>query len=85
MLIGQRGGFAPAGGAAEEADFQQKRLDHIDQRIAFLIQRGRQCLDADRAALIKVDDGAQQFAVEIIQPALIDTLRDTAPGRRSRG
>src|SRR5579863_3036614 len=73
-LIGRFVCLAPALGAADEALLQEVRLDHVDQRVDFLVERGGQRLDPDRPTLIVLDDRLQKAAVEIVESFLVDAF-----------
>ena len=72
MLIGQAGHAAAAGGAGQHAHLHQVRLTDVFQRDALLAQCSGQRFETDRAAVVHLDDGAQQAAIEFVQTQLVD-------------
>ena len=48
------------------------RLDHVLERAALFADRGRDALDADRAAVEFLDDREQQLAIEGIEALRVD-------------
>src|SRR5712692_9302382 len=66
---------APArGGALDEADLQQVRLHHLGQRLAVVVDRGGNRLEADRSAGVVLDDGGEKAPIEPVEPARIDAF-----------
>ena len=60
--------------ALDEALLDEKRLDHVLERVARLRQRRRQRLDAHRPALV-VSSMTQILAVHLVEPRLVDLER----------
>src|SRR5579875_709587 len=75
-------GAAAALGAAYKASLKQKRLDHINERLHFFIERRGKRLHAYRPAMVKLDDGGEEAAVEIVQAVVVYALE--AKGRERR-
>ena len=63
---------AAARGAHDVALLDQERLDDVLDRAALLAERGREAVDADRAALELLDDREHQPAVHRVEPLRID-------------
>ena len=67
MLIGKAGGTAAPGGAGQKAHLHQVGLTQVLQRHGLLAQRRRQRFQAHRAAVVHLNDGAEQAAVQLVQ------------------
>ena len=72
MLIGEAGGDAAAGGSVEEANLNEEGFVDLLQRVLLLGQGGGECVEADRPAVVLLDDGAQQAAVEFVEAVSVD-------------
>src|SRR3989475_12340177 len=53
--------------AHDEADLQEIGLHHLRERLALVVDRGRDGLDADGAPAVVLDDGDQDEPVEPIE------------------
>ena len=82
--MGAAGCDAPARRAHEQALLDEVRLAHVLERVALLGAGGGERLDADRAAVELLDDRAQQRAVELVEPELVDAKTGRARRRASR-
>src|SRR5690606_13222955 len=60
VVVRPVGGHPPAGGAGEEAVLEQEGLDDVLEGVARLAERRGDRLDPDRAAVVRVDDHAQE-------------------------
>src|ERR1035438_5969860 len=65
-------GDAPARRTIEEADLHKKWFIDFLDRVRLLCERSCQCVQPHRPALIFLDDGQQQLAVDLIEPVTID-------------
>jgi len=72
VLVGEAGGDAAAWGAVEETDLDEEGFVDLLQRVLLFGQRGGECVEADRAAVVLFDDGAQQAAVEFVEAVSVD-------------
>ena len=52
MLIGQTRGDAAAGCAVEETDLDEEGLVHLFERVLLFGERGGECVESDRAAIV---------------------------------
>ena len=68
MLVGQPRGAAAPGRPGQKAHLHQIRLTQVFQRDGFLAEGRRQRFQTHRAAVVHLNDGAQQAAVQLIQP-----------------
>ena len=68
MLVGQPRGAAAPGRPGQKAHLHQVGLTEIFQRDGLFAQSRCQRFQAHRAAVVHLDDGAQQAAVQLIQP-----------------
>jgi hypothetical protein len=71
VLVGARGGHAPARRPVEEAGLDEERLVHVLDGVPFLVDGGGQAVDADRAAAELVDDRPQQLAIDLVEAVLV--------------
>src|SRR6266567_633807 len=88
--IGQRGRDPATVRALQETLLDQERLEHVLDRIAFLADRRREVVDADRSARELVEHAAQELAVHHVesqrvhvehgQRSVRDLMRDPAGG-----
>ena len=72
MLVGQARGDASARCAVEKADLDQEGLVNLFKRIFFLGERSGEGVQADRAAIVFLNDGQQQAPVEFVEAMRID-------------
>ena len=72
VFVGEAGGDAAAGGAVEEADLDEEGFVDLFEGVLLFGQRGGEGVEADRAAVIFFDDGAQQAAVEFVEAVGVD-------------
>src|SRR5215468_8287519 len=85
--VGVGGGrrLAAAGASDDVADLQQEGLDDLGQRLALVVDRGRDGLEADWAAPVLLDDGNEESAVESVEPRGVHALAvERVAGRRRR-
>src|SRR5579884_2713780 len=68
-------GHAPAARAADEAQLEKVRLDHINQRIDLFVERRRHRLDAHRSSLVKADHCGKKIPIKIVETLLIHTFK----------
>src|ERR1035437_4901552 len=69
---GEWGGYASAGGAVEEADLDEEGFVDLLQRVLLFGQGGGECVEADRDAVVLLDDGAQEAAIELVEAVGVD-------------
>src|ERR1041384_1847080 len=69
--IGLAGHAAAPRLAGDEADLQQVRLHDLRDRLRLVVDRRRHRLQADRPAVVHVDDRLQEAAVELVEPAAV--------------
>ena len=72
MLIGEAGGDAAAGGAVEEADLDEEGLVDLFEGVLLFGERGGEGVEADGAAIVFLDDGAEEAAVEFVEAVGVD-------------
>ena len=65
-------GHSSARRAVEKADLDEERLVDFFDRVRLLGQRRRQRVHAHRPALVLLDDGQQQLAVDLVEAVAID-------------
>ena len=75
MLVGQFGDLAASGCAAYEALLDEEWLVHFLDGAGVLAHRGGDGGDAYGAALELVDDGEQDFVVNLVEAVLVDVER----------
>src|SRR5262245_36267288 len=71
MLVRRARRDSAARGALQEALLDQVRLDDVLERAAFLADRSRETVDADRAAVELLDHGEQELAVHRVEAVRI--------------
>jgi hypothetical protein len=72
VFVGEAGGDAAAGGAVEEADLDEEGFVDLFEGVLLFGERGGQRVEADRAAVVFLDDGAEQAAVELVEAVGVD-------------
>src|SRR5581483_6212980 len=72
MLVGQLRRDAAARGAVQEADLHKKRFVDFFDRVGFFSEDGGKRVHADRAALIFLNDGEEEPAVNFVKALLVD-------------
>ena len=72
MLVGAAGGDAAARGALEESLLDQVGLVEVLERPGVLADRDGQRLDAGGAAVVVLDQRAQDLAVDVVEAELVD-------------
>src|ERR1035441_2738486 len=72
MLIREMGRHSPARGAIEKANLNEERLGDFFDGVGLFGQRGCQLIQAHRAALVLLDDGQQQLAIDLVEAVAID-------------
>ena len=72
MLVGKEGGFASARGALDEAFLDEVRFIDILDGTGIFAHRCRDRIESDRAATELIDDGREQFVVDLIETEGID-------------
>src|ERR1039457_7020170 len=72
MLIRQMGRHSPARGAIEKANLNEERLVDFFDGVGLFGQGGCQRVQAHRAALVFLDDGEQQLAVDSVEGRAVD-------------
>ena len=72
VLVGELGRDSPPRSAVEESDLHEKRFVDFLDGVGFFGECGGQGVHADRSALILLDDGHQQTAIDLIEAVLID-------------
>ena len=72
VLVGEAGGDAAAGGAVEEADLDEEGFVDLFEGVLLLGEGGGEGVEADRAAVVLFDDGAQEAAVELVEAVGVD-------------
>src|SRR5262249_3245803 len=70
-LVGGRRGCAAARGALDESFLDQERLVNVLERARLLAHDDRERAESDRAALVLPDQGVEQPAVHLVEPALV--------------
>src|SRR6266498_3732109 len=68
MEVRRRRRPATVGAPHDVADLQQEWLDHLDERLRFIIDGRRDGFQADRAAAVLLDDCHQEAAIEPVEP-----------------
>src|ERR687891_1843210 len=71
--------------ALDEADLQQVRLHHLDERVAIVVDRRGHRLDPDGATPVVVDDRQKEATIEPIEAAGVDTLQIERRARDALG
>ena len=74
VLVARLGGGSALLGADDEADLEQVGLDDVFERISFLAECGSQSFAARRPAVVCVDQGVQERAVQLVEPEFVDPL-----------
>src|SRR2546425_12334939 len=64
MVVGQLGRDPPAGRARQEAELHQEGLIDVLDRLRILRYRNRDGVDADRTAVVLLDDGPKDPSVD---------------------
>ena len=72
VLVGEAGGDAAAWGAVEEADLDEEGFVDLFEGVLLFGEGGGEGVEADRAAVVLLDDGAQQAAVEFVEAVGVD-------------
>lgn len=72
MLIGEAGGYAAARGAVEEADLDEEGFVDLFEGVLLFGEGGGEGVEADGAAIVFFDDGAEQAAVEFVEAVGVD-------------
>ena len=78
MLIGKLSCDPAARRAVQKTNLDQERLVNLLDGVRLLRQRRRQRVHPHRAALIFLDDGQQQLAVDFVEPVAIDSSMESA-------
>ena len=72
MFVGEAGGDAAAGGAVEEADLDEEGFVDLFEGVLLFGQCGGEGVEADRPAVVLLDDGAEETAVEFVEAVRVD-------------
>ena len=72
VLVGEVSCYPAARRTIKEADLYQERLIHLFDGVSLFRQSCRQRIQPDGPSLVFLDDGHQQFAVNLIEAVLID-------------
>ena len=72
VLVGEESCFAATGGAFDETFFDEIGFIDILDGTGIFTHGGRDCIEADRSAAELIDDGKQQFIVDLIKTEGID-------------
>src|ERR1700732_4220818 len=72
MLISELGRHSPAGSAVQKADLDEKGLVDFLDGVRLLGKRRAQRIQAHGAALVLLDNGEQQFAVDFVEAVAVD-------------
>src|SRR5258705_2025404 len=74
VRVGLAGHAAAARLAGDEADLQEVGLHDLRDRFRLVVDRRRHRLQADGPAVIDVDDGLEEPAVELVEPSAVHAL-----------
>ena len=72
IIVGELRGRASPRGSIQEADLDQERLINLFNCVCLFGQCRSQSVHPDRATLILLDDGEQQFAIDFVEAMTID-------------
>ncbi len=72
MLVGEAGGDAAAWGAVEEADLDEEGFVDLFEGVLLFGEGGGEGVEADGAAVVLFDDGAEETAVELVEAVGVD-------------
>src|SRR5436853_1175648 len=76
VLVGAAGGDPAAGRALEEALLDEVGLVEVFERPPVLTHGDGQRLDAGRAAVVVLDEGAQDLAIQVVEAELVHLQQD---------
>ena len=71
VFVREPGRYAAARRALQKADLQQIRFVDIFDRIDLFTKHGGNGIDADRTSVESLDDGAQQFPVDLVETLVV--------------
>ena len=74
VVVGSPGGAAALLGAGDEGVLEQIGFDDVDEGFGFLAHGGGDGLDAGGAAVVDLDQGADEQAVLFVEAAVVDAL-----------
>ena len=72
VLVGERGGFAATRGAFDEAFFDEVRFIDVLDGAGVFAHGGCNRIESDRSTTELIDDGQQEFVIDLIEAEGID-------------
>ena len=72
VFVGQAGSDATTGSAVQETDLNEERFVDLFEGVLLLCKGGGEGVEADGAAVILLNDGAEEAAVELVEAVGID-------------